>query len=217
MAPSGVGYASRMAYQLPDLPYDVGALAPLVSAELLELHHTKHHAAYVDGANATLDELAIVSPDDAERQRALHHSLAFNLGGHQLHSLFWVSMRPGGPSRPEGELSAAIDDAFGSFDALTTRIATLMTGVQGVGWAVVSWDPVGRRLVTFQVQDHQGSQVMGTIPLLAADAWEHAYYLDYKNDKARWAEAFLQLADWHAASQRFDEALASHRVAGRPG
>lgn len=206
-----------MVYELPDLPYDYGALAPLVSAELLELHHSKHHAAYVKGANETLEKLAALGPDDADRKPALHHTLAFNVGGHHLHSLFWTSMTSHGPARPGGELASAIDDAFGSFDSLSDTITALMTGIEGVGWAVLAWDPLGRRLTTFQVQDHQGAQVMGTVPLLAADAWEHAYYLDYRNDKARWAAAFLELADWHAAGRRFEQAMAAESVvSGHP-
>src|SRR5690606_31430457 len=105
-----------------DLPYDYGALAPHLSAELLELHHSKHHAAYVTGANKTLEQLAALGPDDEERSPALHQRLAFHLGGHHLHSLFWESMTPDGETRPEGEFAAAIDDAFGSFDRMQARL-----------------------------------------------------------------------------------------------
>lgn len=201
------GYQKTMtSYTLPDLPYDYGALAPQMSAELLQLHHDKHHAAYVKGANETLEKL---SDAEAAQLPALERSLAFHLGGHQLHSLFWKSMTPGGGGQPEGDFAAAINESFGSFDRLESRLASLMTGLQGVGWAALVWEPVAARLMTFQVQDHHGTQVAGTIPLLVGDAWEHAYYLDYRNEKDKWAKAFLHLADWQSASTRFGEAKAA--------
>lgn len=192
-------------YTLPELPYDYGALAPQLSAELMELHHSKHHAAYVKGANETLERMGEADPAQLP---ALERALAFHLGGHQLHSLFWKSMTPGGGGPPEGEFAAAITESFGSFERLESQLSSSMTGLQGVGWAALMWEPVAERLVTFQLEDHHGTQVAGTIPLLVGDAWEHAYYLDYRNEKDKWAKAFLELADWQSASQRFLEATA---------
>jgi Fe-Mn family superoxide dismutase len=201
--------STKRSYTLPDLPYDYGALQPHLSAELMKLHHDKHHAAYVKGANETLEKLAGASPADLP---GLERAFSFHLGGHQLHSLFWESMSPEGGGRPDGELAEAINDAFGSFDAFETRFTGLMTSIQGVGWAALAWEPMGRRLVTFQLHDHQGTQVMGTVPLLVGDAWEHAYYLDYRNEKEKWAKAFMALADWHGAESRFHAARDASRV-----
>lgn len=205
LEPSQLGYMKNMeTYTLPDLPYDYGSLAPHISAELLKLHHSKHHAAYVKGANDTLEKLADAEPAQLP---SLERSLAFHLGGHLLHSLFWKSMKPGGGGPPTGEFADAINESFGSFDRLESRLASLMTGVQGVGWAALVWEPLAQRLLTFQVQDHHGTQVAGTLPLLVGDAWEHAYYLDYRNEKDKWAKAFLQVVDWQSASERFAEAV----------
>ena len=188
-------------YSLPDLPYDYSALEPHLSATLLTLHHDKHHAAYVKGANETLDRLR-QSPE-AWQVPGLEQSLAFNVGGHLLHSLFWNCLTPDGIGRPEGELSAAIDDAFGSFDAFRTRFTDALTTIQGSGWAVLSWERTAQRLMISQVKDHHGAHIVGADPLLVADGWEHAYYLDYRNEKAKWAAAFFELADWDTAGTRF--------------
>jgi superoxide dismutase, Fe-Mn family len=197
-------------YTLPDLPYAVDALEPNISAQLMTLHHDKHHAAYVKGANTALEALANAKPEEVT---ALERALAFNLSGHVLHSLFWTSMSPDGGGRPEGELAAAIDESFGSFAAFRARFIAAMTTVQGSGWASLTWEPVAQRLLVAQLHDHQSNTLVGSTPVLVADAWEHAYYLDYHNDKDAWAEAFCNVADWRSAARRFDERIvAAHRA-----
>jgi len=190
-------------YVLPELRYDYSALEPHYSARLLELHHSKHHAAYVDGANATLEKLAAARAEGQyEALNQLQKSLAFHVSGHVLHSLMWRNLSPQGGGQPDGELLAAIDECFGSFEAMRRQMTEAAGNVQGSGWAALAWEPVGQRLVVEQVHDHQGNIGNGTIPLLVVDMWEHAYYLQYQNVKGDWIKAFWKLVDWPDVAQR---------------
>ena len=192
------------AYTLPDLPYDVAALEPHYSAEVLELHHDKHHAAYVKGANATLEKLAEArAKEDYAAINQLQKSLAFHLSGHTLHSLMWKNLIPKGGGRPEGEIAAAINEAFSSFAAMQHQMNEAAKNIQGSGWSTLAWEPVGGRLVVEQVHDHQGNIGNGTVPLLVLDMWEHAYYLQYKNVKEDWVKAFWNIVNWPDVAQRF--------------
>ena len=173
------------AYSLPDLPYDYGALEPHYSAEVLELHHDKHHAAYVKGANDTLEKLdAARTSDDFAAIVGLQKSLAFNVSGHVMHSLFWKNLSPDGGGKPEGDLQAAIEEFFGDFEAFKAQLTAVTTSIQGSGWGALAWEPIGQRLIVEQVYDHQGNVGNGSGPILVIDAWEHAFYLQYKNVKA---------------------------------
>jgi len=193
-----------MDYTLPDLPYDYGALQPYISAEIMELHHDKHHAAYVRGANTTLERLAAARQhDDFEALVGLEKTLAFNVSGHVLHSIFWKNLSPHGGDKPQGELAAAIDEFFGSFDAFKAHLNESSMTVQGSGWGVLAWEPLGQRLIVEQVYDHQGSVGNGSTPLLAFDGWEHAYYLQYKNVKASFFDALWNIANWEDVASRF--------------
>jgi Fe-Mn family superoxide dismutase len=192
-------------YTLPDLPYDYSALEPHYSGEVLELHHGKHHAAYVAGANATLDKLAEArEKKNFAALNQLQKSLAFHVSGHVLHSLFWKNMIPHGGGRPDRELAAAIGESFGSFDGLKSQLTEAALNVQGSGWGAVAWEPLGQRLVVEQVYDHQGNIGNGTVPLLVLDMWEHAYYLQYRNVKADWVNAFWEVVNWEDVAQRFN-------------
>ncbi len=191
-------------YTLPDLPYDYAALEPHYSAALLELHHTKHHAAYVTGANATLDKLAAArEQNNFDAINQLQKNLAFHVSGHVLHSLFWLNMSPKGGGAPPDDLGAAIKESFGSVDGLQSQLTQAALNVQGSGWGAMAWEPVGQRLVVEQVYDHQGNIGNGTVPLLVLDMWEHAYYLQYKNVKADWVTAFWKIVNWQDVAQRF--------------
>lgn len=202
-------------YELPDLPYDHGALEPHISARTLLLHHGKHHAAYVKGANTALERLAEArAANDYSRINQLEKDLAFNVSGHVLHDRFWACMSPDGGDRPEGELAAAIDESFGSFDALRSHLTAVTAGVQGSGWGALSWEPLGQCLVVHQVYDHQSNHSQGSTPLLVIDAWEHAYYLDHQNERGQWIEAFWNVAHWAGVAARFDE-LRGVTAAGR--
>ncbi|MEV6207852.1 superoxide dismutase [Kitasatospora sp. NPDC051914] len=194
-------------YSLPDLPYDYSALERAMSAEILELHHSKHHAAYVKGANDTIDQLA--EARDKEQFGGLvglQKTLAFHLSGHVLHSLFWQNLSPEGGDRPEGALGDAITEHFGSFEAFRKQLTTATVGVQGSGWGILSWEPLGRRLIVEQVYDHHGNVGQGTTPLLAFDAWEHAYYLQYRNVRPDYVERLWDVVNWQDVTERFTAA-----------
>ena len=198
-------------YELPELDYDYNALEPHISGEIMELHHSKHHNTYVQGANAALDALEEERNGEAnpDRIRALSKNLAFNLGGHTNHSIFWTNMTGEGASRPEGELGAAIDEFFGSFESFQAQFAAAALGLQGSGWAVLAWDTVGKRLVTYQMTDQQGNIPVATVPLLMIDMWEHAFYLDYLNVKADYVKAWWNLVNWENVASRFQAARLS--------
>ncbi|GAB2856302.1 superoxide dismutase [Actinocorallia aurea] len=194
-------------YSLPDLPYDYAALEPAITGEILELHHSKHHAAYVKGANDTLEQLE--EARDKEQLGGLvglEKTLAFNLSGHVLHSIFWDNLSPDGGDRPDGELAAALDEHFGSFEAFSRQLTLATQTVQGSGWGVLGWEPIGKKLIVQQVYDHHGNVGIGSTPLLVFDAWEHAYYLQYKNVRPDYVAKLWSLVNWADVTARFDAA-----------
>jgi superoxide dismutase, Fe-Mn family len=191
-------------YELPPLAYDYSALEPHYSARVLELHHDKHHKAYVDGVNAALEKLSGARDSgDLSSIVGLEKTLAFNLSGHVLHTLFWKNLSPHGGDKPEGELAAAIDEFFGGFDAFRGHLTQAAATVQGSGWGALTWEPIGERLYIEQVYDHQGNVGQGGVPLLVIDAWEHAYYLQYENRRAEYVEAIWNVLDWEDVAARF--------------
>ena len=194
-------------YELPPLDYDFAALEPHYSARMLELHHDKHHKAYVDGVNGTLDKLeAARESDDLSAIVGLEKTLAFNLSGHVLHTLFWKNLSPHGGDRPDGELAAAIDEHFGSFDKFKRQLTQSAATVQGSVWVELSWEPLGERLFIEQIYDHQGNVGQGGVPLLVIDAWEHAYYLQYENRRPDYVQAIWNVLDWSDVARRFERA-----------
>jgi Fe-Mn family superoxide dismutase len=194
-------------YELPELPYDYGALEPHYSARVLELHHDKHHAAYVDGLNKTLEKLEKArSSGDLSSIVGLEKTLAFNLSGHVLHTIFWQNLSPAGGGRPDGELGAAIDDNFGGFDAFQAQLTEAVNTVQGSGWGVLSWEPLGQRLFIEQVYDHTGNVGQSGVLLLVIDAWEHAYYLQYENRRPEYTKAIWNIVNWPDVAARFTRA-----------
>jgi Fe-Mn family superoxide dismutase len=191
-------------YALPDLGYDYSALEPHYSARMLELHHDKHHKAYVDGVNATLDKLSGArAADDLTAIVGLEKTLAFNLSGHVLHTVLWKNLSPRGGDRPTGDLAAAIDEHFGSFDAFRNQLSKSAASVQGSGWGALTWEPLGERLFIEQIYDHQGNVGQGGVPLLVIDAWEHAYYLQYENRRPDYVDAIWNVIDWSDVAARF--------------
>jgi Fe-Mn family superoxide dismutase len=199
-------------YTLPPLPYDPAALEPHISGRIIELHHDKHHAAYVKGANTALDKLAEVrEKNDFSVISMLEKNLAFNVSGHVLHSVFWTNLSPDGGGEPTGDLADRIDTTFGGFPAFRQQMTEAASTIQGSGWALASWEPVAGRLVVQQVHDHQGNHGQGTVPLLAIDAWEHAFYLQYENRKAEFFEAFWNIVNWDDVSSRLAGALGRSR------
>jgi superoxide dismutase, Fe-Mn family len=194
-------------YQLPDLTYDYGALEPHLSARILELHHGKHHRAYVDGANATLDKLSGArEAGDFTSIVGLEKTLAFNVSGHVLHSLYWQNLNPNGGDEPNGSLAQAIDQHFGGFAACKAQMSAATVAVQGSGWSALSWEPMAKRLVIEQIYDHHANTLLGATPLLVIDAWEHAYYLQYENRRPDYVTAIWNVIDWTDVSQRYERA-----------
>ncbi|MET7381062.1 superoxide dismutase [Streptomyces sp. NPDC005526] len=193
-------------YALPDLPYDYSALAPAITPEVLELHHAKHHAAYVKGANDTLEQIAETRDKDQITPSGLvglEKTFAFNLSGHVLHSIFWQNLSPNGGDRPDGALATAIDEHLGGFEAFKKQLTVATTSVQGSGWGVLAWEPLGKRLIVEQVYDHHGNIGQGSTPLLVFDAWEHAYYLQYKNVRPDYVTKLWDLVDWEDVAARY--------------
>lgn len=200
-----------MTYKLPDLSYDYSALEPHISARIMELHHSKHHQAYVTGANAALEAMAEArANNNFGNLPKLQKDLAFNLGGHVNHSIFWQNLSPQG-GEVSGELSAAIDEYFGSFEGFKNHFTAAAIGIQGSGWAYLAWDALGNRLVIGQLYDQQGNIAMGNIPLLMLDMWEHAFYLDYQNVKADYVKAFWNIINWDDVARRFGSVSANSR------
>ena len=202
-------------YTLPELQYDFGALEPHISGHILELHHGKHHAAYVKGANETLERLeGARTKADFGALAALERALAFHVSGHVLHSLFWENLAPKAGGRPEGALAAALERDFGGFDPFKKQLSEAAATLMGSGWAALVWEPVARRLLVSQIYDHQSNVAQGSAPLLVLDGWEHAYYLQYENRKTEFFDAVWNLWNWPSVARRFD-ALAGAPVAGR--
>ena len=196
-----------MTYTLPELPYDYGALEPHISAQIMQLHHDKHHAAYVTGANTALEKLAAARESgDFAAINKLEKDLAFHLGGHINHSVFWKNMSPDGGGQPEGEVAAAIDEFFGSFEGFQKQFNEAANGLQGSGWSMLVWDTLGQRLNINQLFDQQGNLPVGQLPVLQLDMWEHAFYLQYLNVKGDYVKAWWNVVNWADVTERFTKA-----------
>jgi len=194
-------------YTLPDLAYDYSALAPAISGEIMELHHSKHHAAYVAGANTALAQLAEARESgNFAAVAGVERALAFHLGGHTNHSIFWTNMSPDGGDKPVGALATAIDENFGSFDKFQAHFSANANAIFGSGWSILAWDTIGQKLIIVQLYDQQGNVPVGLIPLLMLDMWEHAFYLQYRNVKADYVKAWWSVVDWANVSARFAKA-----------
>ena len=189
-------------YTLPDLPYDYSALAPHISATIMELHHSKHHNTYVTGANTANAALAEArETGNLANVNKLEKDLAFNLGGHVNHSIFWTNLTPE-TGEPTGDLLEAIGRDFGDLEKFKAHFTATALGVQGSGWSVLAYDVLGQRLSVFQLFDQQGNVPFGLVPLLMLDVWEHAYYLDYQNVRADYVKAFWNIVDWNNVEAR---------------
>jgi len=207
-AASGSVTASRSAHTLPDLPYDYGALEPVISAEIMQLHHSKHHQTYVNNLNVAEEKLAeAVTKSDTSTIISLQGALKFNGGGHINHSIFWQNLCPGGSGEPEGELMAMIQRDFGSFEAMKQRLSASTVAVQGSGWGWLGFCKVHQalRLRTCANQDPLEATT-GLVPLFGIDVWEHAYYLQYKNVRPDYVNAIYKVANWKDVAARLEAA-----------
>lgn len=195
-------------YELPPLPYAYNALEPVLSEELLKLHHDKHHAGYVAGLNTALEKLKKArESNDAAQVKALSRDLAFHGSGHILHTLYWQSLKPGGSAAPQGIFADAVQRDFGSFDALKLHFTAAAKDVEASGWAVLAWEPLGRRLLVFTAEKHQDLTIWGVVPICVIDSWEHAYYLQYQNRRPEYVDKVFTLIDWQGVAGRFGRAI----------
>jgi Fe-Mn family superoxide dismutase len=194
-------------YTLPKLPFGYKSLAPYISEEQLTLHHQKHHQAYVTGANNVLEKLDKARKENTDLDmKAILKELSFHIGGYRLHKLFWENMAPagaGGGGLPKGDLLNAINDEYGKYDRFKTEFTQAASGVEGSGWAVLTYCMHTGRLMILQLEKHNVNMVPGYRVLMALDVWEHAYYLDYKNDRAKFIEAFWNIVNWDEVNARF--------------
>ena len=186
-------------FTLPKLPYDYNALAPYISEQQLKLHHDKHHQAYVNGANAIFEKLDKTRSENADADmKAMLKELSFNIGGHLLHTTFWENMAPAdkGGGKPGGAVADMIDMGFGSFERFKKEFTMAATSTEGSGWAALAVHPcIGRPLI-MQIEKHNVNVYPTFNILMVLDVWEHAYYLDYKNERPKFVEAFWNLVNW---------------------
>ncbi|MFJ7828652.1 superoxide dismutase [Peribacillus sp. NPDC097284] len=194
-------------HTLPPLPYSYDALEPIISAEIMRLHHDKHHQTYVDGLNKA--ELMMKKARESNEFSLLKHwerEAAFHGSGHYLHTLFWEGMMPGGGGQPKGDLLKQIERDFGSFEAFKSHFSEAAKQVEGVGWAILVWVPRSRRLEILQSERHMILTQWDTIPVLVLDVWEHAYYLQYKNNRAAYVKKWWNVINWPQTTLRFNKA-----------
>lgn len=187
-------------FTLPKMPYDYGALAPYISEQQLKLHHDKHHQAYVNGGNAAFEKLDKARKENAEVDvKAALKELSFNVGGHILHSIFWENLAPagkGGGGNPSGAIADLIDKEFGSFERFKKEFTMAASSAEGSGWAALAMHPcIGRPLI-MQIEKHNVNVYPTFNILMVLDVWEHAYYLDYKNERPKFVEAFWNIVNW---------------------
>lgn len=206
-------------YELPKLPYGYGDLAPHMSEEQLRLHHDKHHLAYVNGANAIIEKLEKARQEGADLDiKATLKELSFHLGGHELHSTFWQNMAPagrGGGGRPNNQLGEAIDREFGSYERFKKEFTQAAVSAEGSGWAVLVYCKKTGRPLIMQVEKHNVNYPAGYSMLMCLDVWEHAYYVDYKNERARFVEAFWNIVNWETVNRWFLELKPEMAAAAR--
>jgi Fe-Mn family superoxide dismutase len=198
-------------YALPELPYDYAALAPHLSADLLRLHHDKHHAAYVNAANAILQKMDKARTDNADFDaKATFEELSFQIGGHVLHSLFWKNLAPasaGGGGKPSGSIAKVIDDEYGSWERFKKLFSQTAASAEGSGWAALTFCRQTNRPIIMQVEKHNTNVYPMFRILMVLDVWEHAYYLDYRNDRGKFIEACWNIVNWTEVNQRFEKLM----------
>lgn len=196
--------------ELPKLPYDYNALEPVISAEIMELHHTKHHQAYVNNYNVALEKYEEASlKNDVAKMISLQGALKFNGGGHVNHSIFWTILtNPKNSGKPEGELAKAIDTTFGSFDAFVETFNKKTAAIQGSGWGWLGMNPETKKIQIATCQNQDPLSTQGLIPILGIDVWEHAFYLQYKNAKPEYLKQVWKAMNWKEIEKRFQIARA---------
>jgi len=191
-------------HKLPPLPYFYNALEPVISEKTLRIHHNKHHKSYVDGLNkAEISLLQSRKRNDYEYIKYWENELAFTGSGHILHSIFWTIMCPiGFGGQPGKQTFFQINNYFGTFDNFKSQFIKATEKVEGSGWGILTWQPTWNRLEILQAEKHQNLTQWSGIPILVCDVWEHAYYLDYQNERKKFIEAWWNLINWYEVEKR---------------
>ena len=198
---------ARKFYALPQLPYGYDQLQPYISQEQLTLHHQKHHQAYVNSANAILERLDKARKEGVDFDvKATLKELSFHIGGHLLHSLFWANLAPTGKDggKPTGTLGTAIEKEFGSFERFKKEFSLAAASVEGSGWAALTFCRQTNRPIIMQIEKHNTNVYPMFAILMVIDVWEHAYYLDYKNERAKFVDAFWNIINWDEVNKRLE-------------
>jgi len=194
-------------HTLPPLPYSYDALEPYIDQETMRLHHDKHHKSYVDGLNKAEKEMRQArSSNNFDLIKHWEREAAFNGAGHYLHTIFWDIMRPNGGGRPSGQLKKEMNRSFGSFEQFKNHFSEAANKVEGGGWGILVWSPRAGRLEILQAEKHQNLSQWDVLPLLVLDVWEHAYYLNYKNDRKKYIENRWNVVNWPEVEKRFSVA-----------
>lgn len=197
--------------KLPELPYALNALEPIISEEIMNLHYNKHHLAYVNNYNKALEQFAeAASKNDLPAMIALQGALKFNGGGHINHSIFWTNLSPvdvNGGKAPEGVLKEAIDQQFGSIEKFIEQFSQKAVALQGSGWVWLGYNKVLNRLEIQPCENQDPLSLKGFVPLFGLDVWEHAYYLQYKNVRPDYVKAIWSIVNWKNVSERYEKAL----------
>jgi superoxide dismutase, Fe-Mn family len=194
-----------MAHELPPLPYDYNALEPHIDEQTMRLHHDKHHLAYVNGLNNA--ELKLAEAREKKDFGLVKHwerEAAFHGAGHFLHVIFWENMSPKGGGEPSGKLADAIKSRFGSFDSFMSQFKAAGGAVEGSGWVLLVKNTVTKTLDILTAEKHQNLSQWVTIPVLACDVWEHAYYLKYQNNRGAYLDAFTNVINWENVVDRYN-------------
>jgi len=195
-----------MTYELPDLSYDYDALEPHIDSRIMELHHDKHHQGYVNGANAARDALEEMrDSEDFGDIKSVKRALAFHLSGHVNHTIFWENMHPDGGGEPEGELADQIEQDFSSYEGFKADFSQAAGGVEGSGWALLCHDAASDELIVAAAENHQNQTPQATTPILVCDVWEHAYYLQYENNRGEYVDNFFEVINWDDVAERFEQ------------
>jgi Fe-Mn family superoxide dismutase len=195
-------------HKLPQLRYAYAALEPYISEEIMRLHHTKHHQSYVDGLNKAEQKLEEArEKGDFSLVKHWSRELAFHGSGHYLHTIFWNNMTPKGGGSPKGALLREIEKYFVSFASFKNQFTEAAKAVEGVGWAILVWSPRSHHLEILQSERHMLLTQWDTIPLLVLDVWEHAYYLQYKNNRVDYINNWWNVVNWKNVADRFNQAV----------
>lgn len=197
-------------YQLPDLPYDYSALEPVISAEIMQLHHSKHHAGYVTNLNTALEKYKEAeSKADVAAMIGLQQAIKFNGGGHVNHTIFWTNLAPigkGGGEGPKADLAHALQAEFGSVEGFIEKMSAASVAIQGSGWGWLGFNKASGKLILTTCSNQDPLSTQGFIPLLGIDVWEHAYYLQYKNVRAEYVKNIWKIVHWKNVEERFAKA-----------